>query len=83
MFTLLKHFLSWKALKTLWQRKKLLLQEQSLPLSQCFQMSSAATDEYLLMKWLIMYILIFEPPFQHSAFFNKYFHKWHKAKRFY
>ena len=33
-----EHFLSLKGLKTLWQRKKLLLQEQFLPLSQCFQM---------------------------------------------
>ena len=41
MFTMLKEmniFLSWKTLKTLWQRKKL------LPLSQCFQMSSAAAN---------------------------------------
>ena len=35
-----EHFLSWKTLKTL----KLLLQERFLPLSQCFQMSSAAAD---------------------------------------
>ena len=35
MFTLLNKILSWKALKTLLQRKKLLLQEQ---------MSSAAAD---------------------------------------
>ena len=41
-----KHFLSCKAFKTLWQRKKLLLlQEQFLPLSQCFQMSSAAAAD--------------------------------------
>ena len=32
-----EHFLSWKALKTLWQ-------EQFLPLPQCFQMPSAAAD---------------------------------------
>ena len=37
-------FLTWKALKTSWQRKKLLLHEQFLPLSQCFQMLSAAAD---------------------------------------
>ena len=37
-----EHFLSWKVLKTLWQRKKFLL--QFLPLSQYFQMSSAAAD---------------------------------------
>ena len=50
-----EHFLSWKALKTLWQRK----QEQFLPLSQCFQMSSAVADvktSYLWSKGLNVYI---------------------------
>ena len=54
MFTLLKEmniFLSWKALKTLWQRQKMLLQEQFRPLSQWFQMSSAAADVKTREKW--------------------------------
>ena len=36
-----EHILCWKALKTLWQSKKLLLQEQFLPLSHYFQMLPA------------------------------------------
>ena len=35
-----EHFLSWKALKTLWQRRKLLIVAKE----EIFQMSSAASD---------------------------------------
>ena len=57
MFTLLKEmniFLSWKALKTLWQRK-----EQFLPLSQCYLMSSAADvkNGYLWSKGLTVQVI--------------------------